>query len=208
MQASATFSERNCSSFTPAPPPVRDRDKRRCGVSVEYHICHDAAAPLAPLGIAQRLSSPARTLQRPSAQADSVRARPVRSQRTRGNSGGGNVSRRTRPLYAIASSLMNPRTPLAAEPCPLVSGHFRPFATSRYAVRIATPGETNTKRRRNPAEAPNRALERIAAAPSMSSARSVPMAITSHTSSPEKPQRSMPQHHRTDSAMPTGIHPA
>ena len=103
---------------------------------------------------------------------------------------------------------MNPRTPLAAEPCPLVSGHFRRFATSRYAVRIATPCVTNTKRRKNPAEAANRALETIVAAPSMSPARSIPMANTSHTSSPEKPQPSMPQHHRTDSAMPTGTHPA
>ena len=103
---------------------------------------------------------------------------------------------------------MNPRAPLAAEPCPLVAGHFRRFATSRYSVRIATPGETNTKRRRNPAEPPNRALERIVAAPSMSPARSAPMANTSRTSSPEKPQRSMPQRHRTDSAMSTGIHPA
>ena len=34
------------------------------------------------------------------------------------------------------------------------------------------------------------------------------MANSSHVSSPEKPQRSMPQHHRTDSVKSTGIHPA
>ena len=77
---------------------------------------------------------------------------------------------------------MNPRTPLPQNRVHSSLVISCRFATSRYAVRIATPDETNTKRRSSPAEPPNRALERIVAAPSMSPARSATMANTSHTS--------------------------
>ena len=52
------------------------------------------------------------------------------------------------------------------------------------------------------------ARDRIFAAPSMSPARSAPMLNTPHTSSPEKPERFMPQCCRADAAMSIGMRPA
>ena len=80
---------------------------------------------------------------------------------------------------------------MPAESRPVLAGHFRRLTTSVHAVCTATPGATNAKRRRNPAEYPNRAWERLFAAASMSPAQSAPMANTPHTSSPEKPERSI-----------------
>ena len=108
------------------------------------------------------------------------------------------------PHPALTSTGTNRRMPLAEEPRHLAADHFRRFATSRHAVRIANPGATNPKRNRNPAEYPGRAWASIFAAPSMSPPRSAPMANTPHTSSPEKPERSMPQRHRTDPVLSIG----
>ena len=44
-------------------------------------------------------------------------------------------------------------------------------------------------------------MERIFAAPTTSPARSAPMAKTPHTSSPEKPERPVPQHRRSAPTM-------
>ena len=85
--------------------------------------------------------------------------------------------------------------------------HFCRRANSLHAVRNASFGACTARRRRNPAVYPNRARESIAAAPSISPARSAPMAKTPHTSSPEKPEPAMPQHHRTACTMSIGIRP-
>ena len=69
--------------------------------------------------------------------------------------------------------------------------HHR-LPTNLFVMRNANPGATSTKRTRKPAAYPNRVRESIFAAPSMSPERSAPMANTPHTSSPEKPERSMP----------------
>ena len=148
-----------------------------------------------------------RTQQRRSARAESAQALPVRSRRTRGNAGSASASRRTRPHLAVAPTRMYLHMPLADEPSPLAADHFPRFATSRRAALIPTPGATNPKRRRNPTEYPSRAWERIFVAPLISPARSAPTAKTPHTSSPEKPDKSVPQHLRTDLAVSIGLRP-
>ena len=81
--------------------------------------------------------------------------------------------------------------------------HFGRRANSLHAVRNANAGACTTSRRRNPAVYHNRARESIVAAPSISPARSAPMAKTPHTSSPEKPEPAIPQHHRTAAQCPS-----
>ena len=89
----------------------------------------------------------------------------------------------------------------------IVPRRFHRLPTNLFVMRNANPGATSTKRTRKPAAYPNRVRESIFAAPSMSPEHSAPMANTPHTSSPEKPERSMPQHRRTAPDLSIGILP-
>ena len=68
------------------------------------------------------------------------------------------------------------------------------------AREIARPSMPHRPRRY-----PSRAWARVFATPSMSPARSAAMANTPHTSSPEKPERSLPQLQRTGPVLSIGI---
>ena len=117
----------------------------------------------------------------------------------------GGVSSGTHLFRAVRSLPLIPLARLALETPPNVLDHFRRQVNVLHPVRIASAGATNASRRRNPTAYPNPARDKFFAAPSMSPARSAPILNTPHTSSPEKPERSMPQCRRADAAMSIGI---
>ena len=89
-----------------------------------------------------------------------------------------------------------------------VPGHLHRLSTNLHIVRIAAPGATSVKRTRNPTAYPSRVRESIFAASSMSPSHSAQRANRPHTSSPEKPKRSMPQHRHLAPDLSISIHPA
>ena len=109
--------------------------------------------------------------------------------------------RRSRSLRWFSLQAWPPKTP------PIVPSHFHRRSTNLHVIRIATPGATSAKRTRNPNEYPKPVRESIFAAFSMSPVQSAPRANSPHTSSPEKPKRSMRQHRHLDPHLSISIHP-